>query len=88
MKILIFTYENNNSLKEKVLNLYLQLVVSVKRRKDWSLDNCTPFGKAKPSNTTWVVLVGGSYLRSLPVASPSNIIKKWFLQLKNSQLHL
>jgi len=55
-------------------------VVSVKRRKDWSSENCTPLGKARPSKTTWVVLVGGSYLRSLPVASPSNNIKKCSLQ--------
>jgi hypothetical protein len=61
---------------------YLQLVVSVKTMKVWSLDSCTPFGNARPSNTTWVVLVGGSYLRSLPVDSPSNNMKKWSLQNK------
>jgi len=64
---------------------YLQLVVSVKRRKDWSSENCTPLGKARPSNTTWVVLVGGSYLRSLPVASPSNNMKKCALQTSNQK---
>ena len=30
---------------------YLQLVVSVNITNFWSLDNCTPFGNAKPSNT-------------------------------------
>lgn len=57
----------------------LQLVVSAKRRKVWSSDNCTPLAKARPVRRTWVVPVGGSYLSSLPVASASSRIRKWFL---------
>lgn len=69
-------------------NMYLKLEVSENRRKDWSLDNCTPLGKAKPSITTCVFLVGGSYLRSLPLASPSDSIREMFLsQIKKIKIN-